>query len=166
MRKKREEVVGISYGEGKTPEPHNIPKVVPGLPQNPTNLVTCNIVIRIIRMLPPFIQTSKLPYTIVCPSITKVHLPFTKIILHPIQFHLPTRVLLPIVLTCSRATEHPLLYIKSKLHHIKIPTRTTKLQCQTTRQTHIPEIKLPVRIIEVINRCLPHKEVMIPLDLG
>jgi len=107
-------------GEGNPPEAHHIPKVIPGLPQNPTNLVTHNLVIPILRILPPFIQTSKVLHTKVRPSITKVHLPFTQIILHPIQFHPLARVMLLTALTYSRAFEYPLLFIKTKLHCTKI----------------------------------------------
>ena len=101
-------------GEGRPPEDHYIPKVVPGLPQSPTKLATHNLVIPIIRILPQFIKTFRLTYTKVHPPITKVHLPFTQIILRPI----------------------------------------TKLYLQITKQIHIQEAKLPVQILEIINRCL------------
>ena len=116
-------------------------------------------------MLPPFIQTYKLHCTKVHPSITKVHLPFIQITLHLIKSHLPTRVLLPTVLMYSRAIDHPLLFIKSKLHYIKIPFRITKLHRQITKQTHILEAKLLVWMPEIISRCLPlSKTVMILPD--
>ena len=152
-------------GEGKPPESHHIPKVILGLPQSSTKLATRNVVIPIARMLSPHIQTSKLHYTQVHPKIIKIHFPFTQIIGHHTKFNLPTRKLLPTVLTYCRATEHTLLFIKSKLHYTKIPFRITKLQCQTAKQTHIHEAKLSVKIQKVINRCLLlYKAVMTLVD--
>lgn len=151
------------------PEARHILKVVLGLCKIHTKLAIRNLVIpillKLIRILPPLIQMTNLHYIKVDHWITKIHHPFIQIIIHPTKFHLPTRMLLPTVITCSRAIANLLLCFESKLHHIKIPTQTTKLQCQTTRQTHILEIKLTLRTIEVINIRLPQKEDMIPLDL-
>ena len=46
LRKKKEKkFLLFHWGEGRPPEAHHIPKVVPGLPQIPTNLVIRKIVI-------------------------------------------------------------------------------------------------------------------------
>ena len=141
---KREVIVVVSYGGRKTPKAHHIPTVVLGPPQIPTKLSTRKlfipIILQFIRMLPPLIQMSKIHYTNVHPLINKIHLPFTQIILHPTKFHLLNRVLLPTRLTFSRATEYPLLFIKSKFHYTKILPRITKLHHQTAKQIHIPKL--------------------------
>ena len=68
-------------------------------------------------MLSQLIQTSKFHYTKVHPQIIKIHLQLTQIILHHTKLHLPTRKLIPTVLTYCQASEHPLLFINSKIHY-------------------------------------------------
>ena len=84
LKKKREEIVVVSYGGKKTPEALHIPKVVLGLRKIPTKLAKRKLVIPVIlqfiRMLPPLMQMSKLHYIKIHPQITKIHLPLIQII--------------------------------------------------------------------------------------
>ena len=147
-------------GEGKLPKAHRIPKVVLGLLKIPTKLATRKLVIPIIlqftRMLPPLIQTSKLHYTKVHPPSPnyKNTSPIYPNNPPPYQIPSPYQGVAPTMLMCSRATEHPLLFIKSKLHYTKILLWITQLYRQTTKQIHIREAKLLVQIPKVINMCL------------
>ena len=55
--------------------------------------------------------------------------------------------------------------IKPKLQFTKIPSQTTKLHCQITRQIPIQNIKLPIPMSKIIIRCLLLKATTIPLVL-
>ena len=74
LKKKREEIVVVSYGGRKTPRSSSYSQAL-DLLTNPTKLATHKLVIpnilQFIRMSPPLIQTSKLHYTKVHPQLQK-----------------------------------------------------------------------------------------------
>ena len=156
LKKKREEIDVVSCEGKKTPKDHCLPKVILELPITPIKLA------KVIQIVP--LQSTKiLPSLTNMPllQITNVHPRFIKILLHFTKFHPPiTKMLLPTVTMCSRATEHPLLSINSKIQYTKIPSRTSKLHHQITKQIHIPKSKIPIQIPEVINRYPLHNKAL------
>ena len=110
---------------------------------------------------PPTYQNATSTYQNAPLQITKILLLSTEVPLTFTKFHhQSTKTLLLTVPMFSRATEHHLPYIKSKIQYTKKLPQTTKLNHQITKQIHISEAKLPVQILEVINRYpLPNKAV-------
>ena len=77
MRKKREEVATVSYGEENPPKTRHIPKIIPGPPQRLTKLTTRNGIIPTTIILPRPIQMLKFCCTKVHSHISKNFLPYT-----------------------------------------------------------------------------------------
>ena len=110
----------------------------------PTPKVVLDLLKTLIRLVRKIIHLPftkvHIPFTKIYLQFTKIHLPFTQIILHPTKFRLPTRVLLPSVLMCSRAIKHPscLSSPSSTIQkfHSELPRSIAKLQ--NTSISHKP----------------------------
>ena len=158
MKKKREEIVVVSYVARKTPRSSSYSqgRFLPSRNSHQACYTQASH-----PKYPPVYQnvTStyrnvQAHYTKVYPQITKIHLPFTQIILHPTKFHLLNRVLLPTMLTCSRATEYPLLFIKSKFHYTKIHLRITSSIAKLSNKSISEKPSSTSKCEKIISRCL------------
>ncbi|XP_015068930.1 uncharacterized protein LOC107013563 [Solanum pennellii] len=128
MRKKREEVAAISYGGRKIPRnslhPQDRSKPPPKSHQTyrPQSNHSSNY------NAAPTYPDAQICRIKIHPQISKIFPPCIQITPNLIKSHPLIRIALPTVPMYSRAIEHLPPHIKSKLQHIKAPSRITKLQ--------------------------------------